>query len=73
MIFVKNLKFLWSLFFFKTGLSIRFDDVVDKKQSFLYFAWNKKKEKLPFFFYQNDRLTPLEKSRFFDFFDFLFL
>ena len=71
MIFVKNLKFLWSLFFFRIGLGVRFDDVVDKKQNFPYFAWNKKRKNCQFFD-QNDRLTPLEKSYFFDFFGFFY-
>ena len=35
MIFVKNLKFLPSLFFFKKGLDILSDDVLERKQGFL--------------------------------------
>ena len=37
-----------------------------------YFSYNKKMEKLPSFD-QNCGLTPLEKSQFFDIFNFLFL
>ena len=40
MILVKNLKFLPSLLFFKLGLDILFDDVLDKKQGFLYYENN---------------------------------
>lgn len=40
MILVKNLKFLPSLLFFKLGLDILFDDVLDKKQGFLYYKNN---------------------------------
>ena len=35
MIFVKNLEFLPSLFFFKKGLDILSDDVLERKQGFL--------------------------------------
>ena len=36
MILVKILKFLSSLLFFKTGLHIMFDDVLDRKQFFVF-------------------------------------
>ena len=40
MILVKNWKFLPSLLFFKLGLDILSDDVLDKKQGFLYYKNN---------------------------------
>ena len=37
MIFVKNVRFLWSSFLFQKGLVLMFDDVLVKKEVFLDF------------------------------------
>ena len=37
MIFVKNVRFLWSSFLFQKGLALMFDDVLVKKEVFVDF------------------------------------
>ena len=41
MILVKILKFLSSLLFFKTDLDVMFDDVLDRKQFFVFKVWER--------------------------------
>ena len=63
----------FNFLFLKSGKDFFLSRIYILKHIFMaYFGYDKKMEKLPSFD-QNCGLTPLEKSQFFDIFNFLFL